>query len=56
MIDGFAAEYYDKRQQNQVQPVFHTTVVPKKSVVKVYFPEMERSWNNMVSNFIDNKR
>ena len=37
-IGGFAAEYHDKKQQEQVWPVSQTTIVPKKSVVKVYFP------------------
>lgn len=37
-IGGFAAEYHDKKQQEQVRPVSQTTIVPKKSVVKVYFP------------------
>lgn len=38
MIGGFAAEYHDKKQQEQVRFVSQTTIVPKKSVVKVYFP------------------
>lgn len=37
-IGGFAAEYQEKKQQEQVWPVSQTTIVPKKSVVKVYFP------------------
>ena len=37
-IGGFAAEYHDKMQQEQARLVSQTTVVPKKSVVKVYFP------------------
>ena len=36
-IGGFAAEYHDKKQE-QVEPAPQTKVVPKKSVVKVYFP------------------
>ena len=35
-IGGFAAEYNDRMQQEQ--PVLQTTVVPRKSVVKVSFP------------------
>ena len=37
-IGGFAAEYHDKKVQEQVELAPQTTVVPKKSVVKVYFP------------------
>ena len=37
-IGGFAAEHYEKKRQEQAAPVPQTTVVPKKSVVKVYFP------------------
>ena len=36
-IGGFAAEYNDEKRQEQAYPVTLTTVVPKKSVVKVYF-------------------
>ena len=35
-IGGFAAEYQEKKQQEQTQPV-QQVVAPKKSVVKVYF-------------------
>jgi hypothetical protein len=35
-IGGFAAEYHEKKQQEQPQPV-QQVVAPKKSVVKVYF-------------------
>ena len=35
-IGGFAAEYHEKKQQEQPQPV-QQVAAPKKSVVKVYF-------------------
>jgi len=35
-IGGFAAEYQEKKQQEQPQPV-QQVAAPKKSVVKVYF-------------------
>ena len=36
-IGGFAAEYHEKKQQEQPQTVQQQAVAPKKSVVKVYF-------------------
>lgn len=37
-IGGFAAEHHERKQQGQNKPVPQPAVVPKKSVVKVYFP------------------
>ena len=36
-IGGFAADHQEKEQKEQAQPVQPQAVVPKKSVVKVYF-------------------